>query len=251
MGLDTLFKLRISRRLPQSDVDGAREGEPARGLRYGEQAIVPIVRTEHPLAEEGSLFTTQNPTPGTALAAPVAASFADTSAFFHLFNEADVNDPAAVSLLLKTLKLAFTVAPASATGMRYLVRLDNVVRTPTAGLTLLAAKTGSAAPGAAQPGPNLRGSVARVWAFTGAAQLTLPAVSASGKVVATGGIDGLPVVGGERTIVFGGDVASTGQTSRANAVVIPPGWSCAIHIWFPSNAATGASVEPELSWAER
>ena len=81
--------------------------------------------------------------------------------------------------------------------------------------------------------------------------MTIPAVTAAGKVAAQGGIDSIPVVGGERTIVFGGDVASTAQCSRTNPVVIPPGWSAAIHIWFPGNATTGASIEPELAWAER
>lgn len=247
---EMLLRLRISRRLPQADLDGNREGEPARGNRYGEQMCSLSTPGLQNLADDGIFFTTQNPTPGTALAAPVAASFADTSAFFHIVNLADVNDPLSKAIYLSKLKQSFTVAPATATGLRYLVRLDKAPRTPTAGSAILVGQGGS--PGAAAVGPLVGQSIARIFSFTGGAQMTMPAVTTEGRVVATGGIDGIPVVGGERTIVFGGaDVISTAQCSRANPVVISPGWAATIHVWFPGNATTGASEEPELSWWER
>jgi hypothetical protein len=245
-----LLKLRISRRLPQSDIDGGREGEPARGNRYGEQFAALSVPSLHNLADDGIFFTTSNPAPGTALAAPVAASFSDTAALFHILNTADQNDPASKSIYLAHLKHAFTVAPASATGMRYLVRLDKGPRTPSAGQTILAGQGGS--PGASPVGPMVAQSIAKIWSFTGAAQMTVAGVSTEGRTVAIGGFDGIPVVGGERTIIFGSmDAPSSGQVSRANPVVIPPGWAATIHEWFPSNATTGASLEPELAWWER
>lgn len=247
---EMLLKLRISRRLPQADVDGGRDGEPARGNRYGEQHSVIAVGGRQNLVDDGTYFTTQNPTPGTALAAPVAASFSDTSAAFLVYNTADPNEPFAKHIYLDHLKLCFTVAPASATGTRLLARLDNAVRTPTAGSAVLVGAGGS--PGAVAPGSAVAQSIARIWSFTGAAMMTLPAVTTLGKVAALAGIDGIPVVGGERVFAFGPwDVPSSGQCARCNPIDVPPGWSCAFHLWWPGNAATGASVEPELSWWER
>lgn len=251
MGLgDTLMKARISRRLPQADVDGGREGEPVRGNRYGEQLIALAVPTLHSLSDEGSFWTTSNPVPGTALAAPVAAAFADTSALYQILNTADPNDANAKSIYLAHLKQMFTVVPASATGMRYLIRKDKGPRTPSAGFSVLAGLGGL--PGAIAPGPIVGGSIAKVWGFTGGAQITVPAVTSDGRTVALGGVPGIPIIGGEYEVLFGlGDSAGSSLASRANPVVIEPGWVATIHVWFPGNAATGASIEPELSWWER
>jgi hypothetical protein len=240
----------VSRRLPQQQSDN--DEYPIRLTKYQEQFVNVLLGTKHSLAEEGSYFVTSNPTPGTALAAPVIASFSDTAALFLIYNNADINDPAAVSIYLGHVKLAFTVAPATATGTRYLVRLDQAIRTPTAGSTVLAGPGGT--PGALMTGPIVagRGSAAKIWSFTGGAQMTIPAVTTVGRTVALGGIDGIPIVGGERIIVFGAsDLTSSGQQSASTPVVIPPGWSAAIHMWWPGNATTGASVEPELAWWER
>jgi hypothetical protein len=238
----------VRRRRPAPVLDG--QAVPSRGGRYGSGLVEAVVNSRHLLAEEGSYFTTSNPTPGTALAAPVAAAFADTSAAFLVFNTADVTDPLAPYLFLDQLKLNFTVAPATATGVRLLVRLDHAPRTPTAGSTLLAGDGGI--PGAVATGPRLFAPVAKVWGFTGGVLMTIPALTTEARTVALGGIDGIPVVGGSRSFVFGQwGAPATGQGDRCNPVAIPPGWSAALHVWFPGNATTGASLEPELSWWER
>lgn len=248
----SLIKIIVSKILPAKNPDSAQIDIPIRGMSYGEVAVIEPNRGEHPATEEGSCFTVQNPVPGTALAAPVISSFLDTSALYAIFNGADITQPFPKSILLKHLKEMYTVAPATATGKRYLVKLDTKDRTPTAGFVLLAGQTGGPTPGATQPGPIIGASIARIYAFTGGAQMTVPAAGSTARVVATGGVDGIPVVGGERVIKFGAaDMPSSAQGSIANAVVIPPGCWAVIHEWFPGNATTGASLEPEITWLER
>lgn len=250
MSLGSLFRGIVSRALP-AGVSEQSEASARLG-RYGEVAVLPIVRTKHPLADEGSFFTTQNPTLGTALAAAVQATFSDTVAAFVFQNTADPSMSSSVGLCLDFVKLSFTVAPASATGMRYAVKLDNGSRAPSAGSTQLTGSGGS--PGASAVGPIVRSSVAKIWGFTGGAFMTVPA-SVNARVVASGGIGALPVVGSEFMIRFGDNGPNSGAagagTSHAAPVIVPPGWFAVLHLWFPGNAATGASIEPDIGWFER
>ena len=250
MSLDAIVRGIVARVLPQSFTDGA--DQRVRLSRYGEMQVVQPYRTKHPLADEGSYFTTQNPTLGTALAAGIQTSFSDTVAAFVFLNTADPSQPSSPNLYLDFIKLSFTVAPASATGFRYAIKLDNGNRAPTAGSGQLTGQGGS--PGASPVGPVLRQSVAKIWSFTGAAFMTVPA-SINPRVVASGGIGTLPVVGSEFMIRFG-DVgpnagAAAAGTSHAAPVTVAPGWFAVVHFWFPSNATTGPSIEPDIGWFER
>jgi hypothetical protein len=250
MGLTAIFRGFVARTLPLGLVDGTEAS--GRLARYSELMVVEAVRTKHPLADEGSYFSTQNPTLGTALAGGIQATFSDTVAAFVFQNTADPSSSISPSLCLDFIKLMFTVAPASATGMRYAVKLDNGPRAPTAGSTKLTGQGGS--PGASAAGPVLRSSVANIWAFTGGAFMTVPA-SVNARVVAAGGVGALPIVGTEFMVRFGDNgpnfAAAAGGTSHAAPIVVPPGWYAVVYLWFPSNAATGPSVELDLGWFER
>lgn len=247
-----LFKLVVSKLQPQWAADGPESERAARGSPYGEQIAKVLTAFYGDLVDEGSFFTTTNPTPGTALAMPVAATFVNTSASYVIYNTADPADPASKSIYLLHLKESFTVAPATATGSMMRVALDQANRAPTGGQALLVGGGASASPGAQQPGKNVRQSVAKIWSFTGAAVITVPAPGPNNKYVGLGGIDSIPVVGGERNFIFGSfDGITTPQSCRMAPVVVPPNWYAVLHKWFPGNATTGASLEPELAWIER
>ncbi len=248
----TLFKGIVSRLLPQFSQDGSESEKVIRLNSYGEQLAQLIMASQHGMVDEGSFFTTTNPTPGTALALPVAAAFVNTNALYVIYNTADASDPAARNIYLVKIKHIYTVAPATATGSVIRVALDQTNRAPTAGQALLVGGGASANPGAQQPGKTIRQAVAKIWGFTGAAVLTVPAPGPNNKYVALGAIDTIPVIGGERCFIFGGfDTSSSAQTCRMAPVVVPPGWYCVIHGYFPGNATTGASLEPEIAWFER
>ena len=232
----------------QSSPAGQRFG------RYQEPYLLSPVPTKHLLAEEGSYFSTQNPTLGTGLAAPVTASFSATGPWLAIFNNADPANPRSPGIDLDFIKAIFTVAPASATGIRYALKKDNGARSPTAGQTLLTGQGGS--PGATPAGPIVTpGSVAKIWSFTGGAVMTV-AAEVNASVIANGGAGGLPVVGSEFCVRFGADGPNSGSgatsaSSHAAPAIIPPGWFGFFYLWFPSNATTGASLEWDIGWWER
>lgn len=249
MSLSSLVTGFVSSLLPAGSADGTEKS--LRVNRYGEGIVSPIFRTKHPLANEGSFFVTGNPTLGTSLAYAVVTSFTDTVAAFVFQNTADASVAPYPALYLDYIKLIYTVAPASATGLQYVVRLDTGNRAPTAGSTQLTGQGGS--PGASPVGYVVKQSVAKIWAFTGAS-LTVPA-SVNARTVAQGGISGLPVVTTEHMIRFGDSGANlggaAGGTSHAAPVIVPPGQFCVVHLWYPSNATTPASVALDIGWAER
>lgn len=230
--------------------DGTRD-PGQRNSAYGERHVLSVVPTKHLIAEEGSYFVTTNPTPGTTVAAAVQAAFSDTVAAFVIRNT-DVSG--GKSIFLDYIKLMVSVAPASAVSAQYAGKLE-----PS---TPRAATAGNAAP----VPQNANGGVATkamaaIDAFTGAAFLTVPAASTNARLVSRGALRGvIPVVGDELVLGFGAvDPAggaggpSTGSRQGGNAapVVIPPGGSYTLHVWFPSNATTGLSAEYEIGHWER
>lgn len=252
LDLDIPGKVTVGRSRPRKYADGTITD--LRANPWGEPQLGLMTANKASLVDEGTYYVVGNPTIGTALAFPVAAAFADTAAAFAIFNPADAANPFSPTLVIDYLRLNFTVAPATATGTRLFVRLDNKDRTPSAGRILLNGSDPalSTAPGSFQPGPRLYQSVARIYAFTGGAQMTVPAVGTNGVNAASGGIDGIPVVGGSRTFRFGewggGD---SNQMCNLGPLTIPPQWWAIFHLWFPGNATTGASIEPELGYLER
>jgi hypothetical protein len=83
---------------------------------------------------------------------------------------------------------------------------------------------------------------------------TVPASGGTARFIATGG-GGLPVVGSEYSVRFGADTSPcagpNSSMSVAAPVLIPPGWWLVMHLWFPSNATTGASFEVDIGTWER
>ena len=237
-----LVKGLVSRILPQKSLDGPEMERTARLLEYGESAVSIVMSSKHVLAHEGTYFATPNPTLGTGVAGAVAASFSATTAAFVFQNTSDPSNTLAKNIDLDMIKIAYTVAPATATGMEYAVVLDSVSRVPSAGFALLT-------PG--QVGSIIGATIAKVWAFTGAAFMTVPAAGPNARTVARGSIPGLPVVGTEHMIRFGADGSNSAGCAQDTPISIPPGWFAVVYMWWPGNATTGPSAEYLLGHIER
>jgi hypothetical protein len=234
-----LIKGLVSMVLPSKTLDGA-ESEGAARLNEYREVITPLSR--HGWAKEGTYFATANPTLGTTVAGAVLAAFAATTAAFVFQNTADPSNPLSKNIDLDLIKLAYTIAPATATGMEYAVVLDNVSRVPSAAFALLT-------PG--QVGKIINSTIAKVWAFTGGAFMTVPAAGPNVRTVARGSIPGLPVIGTEHMIRFGTDGASSTACVQDTPISISPGWFAVVYLWWPGNATTGPSMEYLLGHVER
>lgn len=239
----------ISRLLPSLSGDGVLDPRPRRD-RDGTAYTKPITVNKHNLAEEGTYYVFTNPTIGTALAGAVQAAFSDTVAAFVIQNNAPNSGAAPKFVYLDYIDLLVSVSPASAVSAQYCTKLE-----PT---SLRAPSGGNAALTQANVHPFISNTadLVTVQAFTGGAFMTVPAASASARVVGRGIIRGvIPAVGDELTIAFGaldpgGSAAGVSTGSRQAAshapIIIPPQGSLTVHIWFPSNAVTGISAEAEV-----
>lgn len=199
------------------------------------------------LAREGSYYTVTNPTVDTTVACGIIAAYAATTPLFHI-----VNTDASRTITLDYIKLRVTIAPASGTSTKFVIDVDNSLRNSTA-------PTG----GVSRTVNNLNPAVSndfngQFWAFTGGTVLTIMAASAS-RTVANGTIShSIPLVLDELMLVFGQNSAPAGPATAvtrrigyAPPVVVPPGASASIFIYFPSNAATGLSAEYEAGLWQR
>jgi hypothetical protein len=219
--------------------------------RYGERYEFNLVPTKHMLSDEGGYFVTTNPTPGTTVAAAVQAAFSDTVAAFVIQNTDSLGGK---RVYLDYIKLLPTVAPATSVSAQYALKLEpSSQRAPTAGQAQISPVNTN--------GDDGTKPVTLVQAFTGGAFLTVPASSAASRLVGRGCLRGsIPVVGDELCLQFGAvDPASGGappatashQGSTTAPIIIAPGGSLTVHLWFPSNATTGLSAEYEIGHWER
>lgn len=218
---------------------------------YGKTTVQILGSGHHALAEEGSYYSCQNPAVGTTVAFPISINpMVDTAPFIMIGNTA-APGPISRSIFLHFLRMMPTIAPASGTSARFAVKLDTVLRTPTAGANSIVPQN-----------VNLlvaNDAQARVDVATGGTALTVPAATGAARVVANGSFrSAIPVVLEEELISFGGVVAADGAPATASRsmgvagpIVIPPGCSAGIYIWYPGNAATGVSMEYELTFWQR
>lgn len=208
--------------------------QPANGKQY--------------LAEEGSYYVGSNPTISTAVAAAVNATYDVTKGFFVINNTAEAGGR---SIFLDYIRFLPTVAPASGTQMRYVIQVDQALRTPTAGSATVTMNNINPL-----KSNDLQGNV---YSLTGGAVLTVPAASAAARVVANGLLrSAIPVVLEEILLQFGSQAVGDGPPTTASRsvgtagpVIIPPQCSADVVVWFPSNSATGISFEFEIGLWQR
>lgn len=229
--------------------DGGRDTVPNRVGKFGEGYVhVPFI-TKHVQADEGKYFVVSNPTPGTAVASAVSASFSATAPMFILRNS-DVTG--GLRLYLDYIKILPTVAPASGTSMQVAIQHDTTNRYTSGG-------TGPTS-GVNVNGDDGSASVGQLYYTSGGALLTAAAAGSSVRLVhRSTPRSTIPAVLDEIAIQFGGwaDAGSSsgttaGRSSSSGApLIVAPQGSISVFIWFPSNAITGVSFEFEVAWSER
>jgi hypothetical protein len=224
---------------------------------YGTLAVNTFLSEKQALAAEGSYFVTTNPTPGTAIAGTVAATYANTAGWFWFQNNNATGGPNAY---LDYLKLIITVAPASATNAQFAVFRD--VATPLTTQITTAHYT-TATPVNVNGAGVIKSNSLFGYQNNATASANI-APSGSSALIGRGSIGGIPVVNDEIILKFGSTetgaypgltaaqaTASGRKVSIFPPVCLAPGQQIMIVPWFASNAATGASFEFELGHVER
>lgn len=261
MSQEVLVRGRVSRDLPQADVDGGREGEPVRIGRYDEQYNLSLVPTKHLLADEGSYYIATTPTPGTGIAMTISTGFVDTVAMFAIKNTCNPSGPLGCKrIYLDYLRLILLgTAPTAVVSRHFAFKRSPADREPTtaANKTIMTAVNMANAAG--------RGSIARPLSYSAAAAMTVPASAPSDPVVGRCALPtGLGVSGDEYVVKFGGEDMShkVGLTAvratdpariitHAPPIIIEPGEWLVIHEWCLTEATNGPTFEHELAWWER
>lgn len=256
MAIPFLSQLFASRALPQA-VGADTNPVNQRADRFGDTYVNSRVPTRHIIADEGAYFSATNPTIGTGiqLAANVT-SFSDTNGIFVLQNTDGVGGK---RCYLDYVRLWVSgTAPTATTNMFFMVRTDTINRVPTtaANRTLLTANNGNMDSGTA--------AVTNAFSFANAGAMTVPASSSSSRVAARSMIaTSLGITGDQYTVQFG-TVDQQGGTSltavratacanlnvHAQPVIIGPGQSAVVHMWWLTAATTAATFEFDIGWWE-
>lgn len=237
----------VSRVLPGPSVDDPQSPKSVRLGRYREEYNLSLIPTTHLLADEGSYFVTENPTPGTSIAMAVSATLSETSSYFLAIQ--NTAPSGGVRIYPAYVKLTCEQAPASGTAMQLFAKTD-VLSSYTSGGTALTP---------ACPNSDVSpGSVAKI----NFGALTTVARTGAARTVYNGQPrQVIPVVGDTYLINFGCvEFAGPGVLNGSNPQFIPVGaapviigpQSCLlIGAFFPSNSATPAKFEVEIGHWER
>jgi hypothetical protein len=245
--------LRASRIRPQKTVDG----QPVlqRGSRFGGNYVYNVLSGVNALADEGSYFTAQNPTPGTGVAHALTTTFTNTAALFSFFNKAP---PDGARIYLHYARLIFTAVPATSTVHDFVVDIDTSLnRAPTANNTTITPVNPN--------GDDGTQSLCGLQAFN-AGSLTVPASTAATRRAARfRAVTGQVIAGDCILIQFGSlDFAQSRSPLTAvratdpgfilvNAppVILGPGNYGTLLRWSATETTTAPSFEYELGWWER
>lgn len=267
----SILKLLTRRFLPQPSPEGAESEGYLRGLRYGEPAVMAMVRKAHPLTDEGSYFAANNAQTG--VIEGTATGFVVTTPTLYLANTADPADPYARSIGMDYIDLSVQTAGITATavqGKALALYLDKGNNYSSGGTDL------SNNIWAVSPRIGAHASIAKL--YFGALTTTTPAVSKGTTRPIVGQRQyRMPVnattvpdaVGDRLRLEFGSveaeSISQFGTTGalmanvyqtvlKLPAIVIPPGWSLALYTWDQVSGGTyntGVTWLPEAGWWER
>ena len=222
----------------------------------GSQKVANVWNSDHLLADEGSYFTAQNATVGTAIAmttsvvddaATASSTHAQAAPYIYLYNRGVTGDK---SVYLKYIKLFSRIgdqAWTSATQALFSLRADPTSRYTSGGTALSVYNQNTNT-----------GNASQLLAYAGANVVSLP--TAAQRVLAHGMIQSSIPLAGSTWIWTFGDVTFTtnfGYASAINSLTIPvapvviaPGWSLQLDIWATALAAA-PTFEVEIGYAER
>jgi hypothetical protein len=272
MPTEVLMKGRISRKRPQPDVDGGREGEPTRLGKYGDQMVVNLVSKKHALADEGSYMTASLAPGVTSLQLGLSAAFSATAAAVVLTNTDTPGKTDALRIYPDYIRMLVGTVPTSATALLFATVIDSKDRTPTTVVALngtpatATAYTPAAVCVNMDENPPIVGKPFFPLSTAAGAPPAIPAAgSATRTIVGNGSLrTQIPVVGDEYWIDFGHSDVPSGQlvtaapagASRIVAghppIVLGPGQSLLLYLWAPSNATAGiAFTGMDIGWWER
>lgn len=223
------------------------------GLIYANQGAT----NKRGLAELGMQFVVTNPTPGTAIARSLNASFVDTIAMFVVANPAGSGK----NIWLDTLRLLLSgTAPAGTTVMHFATFVDKISRAPVTGSNALAYVP------VPLNGNVLAPSVATVLGFpASAAVMTIPAKGPSCRQNGRFSLQtSLGITGDEYLVQFGGGdhapqpgltavraTAAAKVVTQAQEMCIAPGEWGVINQWWLTEATNVPNYEFELAWTEK
>lgn len=219
---------------------------------YGNLALNTYFNKKQALAAEGTYFVTTNPTPGTALAVPIVTSYANTAACYWFQNNNPAGGPSAY---LDYFKLVVAQVPTSTTICEYAVIRDVAL---ALSVQVTTNHYTTANPVNVNPLSTNKSGCQLAYQNSATASVNV-APSGTSAIVARGNLGGLPILGDELIIDFGGDdtaaYAGSATASRKISVtapmVVPPGFQIMIVPWFVGNSATGATFEFEFAHIER
>lgn len=201
------------------------------------------------VTENGGYFVGTNPTPGTALAFAVNASFDVTKGLFVYRNRDAVGGK---NVHIDYLKIIPTVAPASGTAAHVALYTDTVNRYTSGGTQITPVNVSNSG----QQG----GSICDLFAASGGTVITVATAGQKVKLISRSVLRAvIPAINDEMVLAFGDSPAAAGSSAtaagRSATNVVPglltPGDNLVVIVWFPSNAATGLSYEFETGWSEQ
>jgi hypothetical protein len=251
-----LVKAIATRILPVRTLEGVESESFLRASLYGDLKVQSMVaKALHMSADEGSYFITNNGQTG--IPAPAQTGFVNTTPLILIQN---LDSAGGRRIYLDYLDLVTTLAGsavAAASVIQAAVVLDAIQRFSTGGTNLT--------PNNVSPNMDIAG--ARSVAAVFYAPITLVPSAVARTVVGlrtvrpTVSATVLDVVGEEKHFNFGGiEAMLNGNIVVANAnlislpmppIVIGPGQSALIYLWFVSTAPIPAQYAPELGWWER
>ena len=246
MAIEAKFTGEIDRTLPHAELDGT--DIDCRLTRYRELSTVNMIRTKHPLADEGTYFTCNNAQTGLATAATPTA-FSATNPFFLIYNQSAPSDDFGLRIYPDFLMLLATAAGTAAASVQFAITLDRGNRYSSGGSDIT---------------PNIRAisqvtsrsSLAKVYA----GNITATAATANARTVVGNRYmkAAIPAAGDQYKIAFGNtdtpDMLSSAtivwSQNNVGPILLGPDESLLVHVWFPSQSAA-SSYAPEFNWWER
>lgn len=235
----------VDRTKPHAELDGT--DIDWRVSRYRELMMMPAVLTKHPLADEGSYFTTNGAQTAQATAATPTA-FSATNPFLVIYNRSDPSDDFGQRIYLDYMTLIATVAGTAGVNVQFAITIDAGNRYTSGGIELT--------PNIVTVGPTSTSTLARVFA----GNITAAAASNLAKTVVGNRFmkGAIPAAGDTYTVRFGsasaidmiGVSTNVFSTNNLPPVIIGPNQCALLHLWLPSQSAA-SSYLPELGWWER
>ncbi len=212
---------------------------------YGEESVQLLTQPRCSVADEGSYYVATNPTPGTAIAHVVSAAVSETAGYVLAIRNGDAVN--GLRIYLDYLRLICTTAPAAATRGDFFLKIGPAALWASGGSPIIPVSVTSD-----------KGAASIAMVKFGA--LTTVA-DPNARLVARGMLRAvIPVVGDEWIFKFDGLDAGAGSLGGSvplrmpiacPPVILGPGHSLGLQVWYPSNAVTPAEYEFELGWWER